>query len=97
MYTKSFVIKIRIPNSATLKNKRSIIKSISQLTQNKFKISIGEIDFLEEHKIGSIGFAIISNEKKHIYQKENAIISYIELNLLGKAEIIEILHDENKI
>ena len=97
MFTKSCVITIRIPYSPALKYKRSVIKSLIEKTQNKFNISIGEINYLNELNRSSIGFAIISNEKKHIQAKEREIITFIELILLGKAEIIEIIDDENKI
>jgi len=97
MFTKSFVITIRIPDSTSLKYKRSIVKSIIGKTQNKFNVSIGEINYLNKLNISSIGFAIISNERKHVLKKEREIISFIELELLGKAEIIEIVNDENKI
>ncbi|MBI51766.1 MAG: hypothetical protein CL779_00920 [Chloroflexi bacterium] len=97
MFTKSFVITIRIPNSTSLKYKRSVVKSVIGKTQNKFNVSIGEINYLNELNMSSVGFAIISNERKHIFEKEREIILFIELELLGKAEIIEIVNDENKI
>ena len=97
MFIKSALITIKIPDSSSLKYKRSVIKSIVDSTQNKFSISFGQIDYLEKHNMSSVGFSIISNQRKHLAEKEQAIIQFIELKLLGRGEIMNIIYDENKI
>ena len=97
MFIKSVLITIKIPNSSSLKYKRSVIKSIVDSTQNKFSISFGQIDYLEKHNMSSVGFSIISNQRKQLAEKEQAIIQFIELKLLGREEIMNIIYDENKI
>ncbi len=97
MFIKSALITIKIPDSSSLKYKRSVIKSIVDSTQNKFSISFGEIDYLDKHNMSSVGFSIISNQRKHLAEKEQAIIQFIELKLLGRGEIMNIIYDENKI
>ena len=56
-----------------------------------------EIDYLDKNNMSSVGFSIISNQRKHLAEKEQAIIQFIELKLLGRGEIMNIIYDENKI
>lgn len=81
-------IKIYIPFSHSLKDKRKVVKSICRKVRINFNVSIAEVDDLELHQTIKIGIAVVSNDKKHIESIIDKILNYIELNMDG--EIMEV-------
>ena len=56
---------ILIPGSASLKDKRMVVKSIKDKISGKFNVSVAEIDFLDKWQRGLVAFAVVSNNKSH--------------------------------
>lgn len=52
-------ITIRASWVNSLKEKRMIVKSITQKLKNKFNISVGEVDRQDEHKMAVIGISAV--------------------------------------
>jgi len=73
-------IKIFIPTSLSLKDKRSVVRSLITRLKNKFNISVAEIDSLDQWQIAVIGMAIVGNETKILNQQISKIITFIEAN-----------------
>lgn len=75
-----FEIKIDIPDSHNLKEKRGIIKSIISRTSKTFNISIAEIEYNDFWQTALLGVAIVSNDGKMYERLINTLITYIEMN-----------------
>jgi len=71
-------IKIFIPSSTSLKDKRRVIKSLIVRIRNKFNVSIAEIADLDEWQVAEIGLALIGNETKIIHQQISQIVNFLE-------------------
>jgi len=78
MPVKSIIIELYLPLSKSLKNKRSIVKSITQRIHNKYNVSIAEINNNEKWKNATIGISIIANEMLYIERKLSDVIHFIE-------------------
>lgn len=67
----------------SLKQKRSIIKSMQQRIRNDFNVSITEMDYHDLWQRTKLGVAIISNDKVHgekvIQEVLKRIDAYVEL------------------
>lgn len=87
---KILVIKVdlRAPYAHSLKEKRMIVKSIIGKLQNKFNISIREVENQDLHQRISIGIVKIDLSSKDSDQSKEKIINFIEENC--DAEIIDI-------
>jgi uncharacterized protein YlxP (DUF503 family) len=70
-------IKLRIPENESLKGKRQVIKSIIARVQNKFSVSIAEIDDNDAWQLASIGVACISNDSRHANEILSHVIDFI--------------------
>ncbi|NLJ89327.1 MAG: DUF503 domain-containing protein [Clostridiales bacterium] len=81
-------VKIYIPFAHSLKEKRTIVKSLCSKIKNNFNVSISEVENQDVHQTIGLGIAIVSNNSKHIDSIIDKIINYIEANTEG--EIIEI-------
>mgnify|MGYP000867457150 FL=1 len=81
-------IKIYIPFSHSLKEKRKVVKSICAKVKNNFNVSIAEVDNLGLQQTISIGIAVVSNDKKHIESIIDKMLNFIESHTEG--EIVEV-------
>jgi uncharacterized protein YlxP (DUF503 family) len=81
-------LKIHIPGSRSLKDKRSVVKSLVMRLQKQFNISIAEVDDHDLWQMTTIGLACVSNNTNHVDEVISAAI-----NLIGRdfptIEIVE--------
>jgi uncharacterized protein YlxP (DUF503 family) len=71
-------IELFIPSSASLKEKRFVLKSLKDRLKNKFNVSVAEIDFQEKWQRSMMGIAVIGNEQSHVEQSLQQIFRYID-------------------
>jgi hypothetical protein len=87
-------IKFKLYGVSSLKEKRSIVKSIINRIKKKFNISIAEIDYNDSHLWAQIGFSIIGNDSRLVNSKLDKVLNMADD--LGLAQIadtqIEIIH-----
>lgn len=57
---------LHIPAAGSLKEKRSVIKSIKQRIRNKFNVSVAEVGFLDKWQRAALGIVSVSSDKNHI-------------------------------
>lgn len=72
----------------SLKEKRMIVKSLTGRLQNKFNISIREVENQDLHQLISIGIVKLDLNNKESDQAKDKIIDFIEENC--EAEIVDI-------
>ncbi|MFB0554584.1 MAG: DUF503 domain-containing protein [Phycisphaerae bacterium] len=62
---------------ASLKGKRSIVKSVIGRLKSRFNISIAEVDHQDSKTSAVIGISIVSNDTHFIDQQFDAIINFM--------------------
>jgi uncharacterized protein len=82
-------LKIHIPGSRSLKDKRSIVKSLLMRLQKQFNLSIAEVDDHDLWQMATIGLACVSNHNNRVDEVISAAISLIErdyptIEIVGK-------------
>ncbi len=85
-------IKLRIPESHSLKGKRSVVKSLRQRIQNKFNVSVAEVDDNESWQMATLGITCASNSARHADEIISNVLSYIE----SSREDLEIIDIEQE-
>ena len=83
--------RLRAPWVHSLKEKRMVVKSLVEKTRHKFNASVAEVDLQDEHKMIVIGFACVSNEKRHADSQIQHILDFMEKNT--EAELISAEYD----
>lgn len=68
----------------SLKDKRSLLKSLIARIQNKFNVSVAEIDDQDLRQKALVGVAIISNSSKHANQVLSKVVELVQ----REAEIV---------
>ena len=61
----------------SLKEKRSIVKSLLGRLKSRFNISISEVDHQDEKSSAIVGIALISNDTSFINQQFDSIIDFM--------------------
>ncbi|MBI3070696.1 MAG: DUF503 domain-containing protein [Deltaproteobacteria bacterium] len=78
-----------IPENATLKGKRSVVRRLIDRTRTKFNVAVAEVGANDDPRQGVIGFAVIGNESGFVDEMMATIVSFIEgmgLAFIGRRE-----------
>ena len=78
---------LRLPESASLKDKRQIVRSVTSRLRNKFDVAVAEVDELDRWQIATIGIACVSNDARHAREVLDNTVAFIQRQRLD-AEVI---------
>ena len=80
-------VKLMVHWSHSLKEKRMVLRSITERIKNKFNVSVAEIEDQDLHQSIVLGIACVSNETSHANSVLQRVLDYIEGNC--EAEVID--------
>jgi len=86
-------LKIHIPGSRSLKDKRSVVKSLIARLRKQFNLSVAEVDDHDLWQMATIGMACVSQHNNRVDEVISAAISLIERDF----PTIEIVEKEKEI
>lgn len=69
-----------LPGVASLKEKRSIVKSMLARLRNQFNLSTAEVDEQDTWQTAVIGIAVVTNSTRHANEVLQAALGWIEDN-----------------
>lgn len=72
------IINLRIPESGSLKSKRSVLNRILRRAQNEFNVSIAETGRLDNYQFAEIAFAVVGNDSRYINGKVDHLLRFID-------------------
>ena len=70
-------VRLRLP-SRTLKEKRTIVKSVVERVRNRFNASVAEVEDLDAVDRATIAAVVISNDSRHADEQAQAVAAAIE-------------------
>ncbi|MFC1554111.1 DUF503 domain-containing protein [candidate division KSB1 bacterium] len=59
-------LELLIPHTGSLKEKRSVVNSYKKRIQNKFNVSIAEVDFQDKWQRAALGISFVGNDKAQL-------------------------------
>lgn len=71
-------IEIILEGTASLKDKRSIVKRLKDRIRNKFNVSVAEVDEMDKIRRAVIAVAAVSSDKKYLNGQLDKIMDFIE-------------------
>ncbi len=80
------LVTFRLHEVHSLKEKRSIVKSLVEKSRNRFNVSVSEVADQDLHQKASIGIAVIGNDGRVLNSVLDRIIDFMET--LGLAELV---------
>ena len=81
-------IKLHLPNSQSLKDKRRIVKSIISRLRSQYNISIAEVDDQDLWQLVTLGIACVSNHNQHVDEILSKVVNFI-VNNYPELEIVD--------
>ncbi|HEY1923218.1 MAG TPA: DUF503 domain-containing protein [Tepidisphaeraceae bacterium] len=70
-------IEISIADAMSLKDKRSVVKSIKDRIAHAHNVSIAEVGALDEHRRSIIGMAMVSNDGQYIEGALSKLVDFV--------------------
>ncbi len=74
-------VTIQVFESHSLKEKRRVVRSLIARAQNRFNVSIAEVEYQNSWQLAGIGIACVSNSAGHADQTLAEIVRFIEANV----------------
>jgi uncharacterized protein YlxP (DUF503 family) len=74
--------------SGSLKDKRQVVRSVTQTVAKKFNVSIAEVEFQDLWQRAALGVACVSESAHHCRKVMQEVEKAIERSSLGGAEIV---------
>jgi uncharacterized protein len=71
-------VRLRLPENSTLKGKRSVIKSVIAQVNNKFNVSVAEVEDQDAWQISTLGVACVSNDSQHNNEVLSRVVNFID-------------------
>ena len=78
MYVNSSKLTFYIPQSASLKDKRQVRRSLVDKTRQRFNASVAEVGTQDVHQTLTIGVAVVSGDASHAQNMMDEIVRYME-------------------
>ncbi len=69
---------LQMPENSSLKDKRQVLRSLTQRVRNKFDVAIAEMDAVHEWQTACLGVAAISNNAQHTNEVLSKVMRFIE-------------------
>jgi len=83
-------VTLLLEGSMSLKDKRQVVRSITKRVQNQFNAAIAEVEDLDDMRMATLGFTVVSNCAPHADEMMANVINFIERNVeLGTLGDIE--------
>jgi len=80
-------VNLQIPENASLKGKRKVVKSITTRLRQRFNVSVAEVDFQDKWQICQIGVSAVGNDARLLDSQLRKALDAIEG--MGLAVILE--------
>lgn len=80
MHVSVCQIELRLPENHSLKGKRHVIESIVTRLQNKFNVSVAEVDSQDLWQLATLGVACVSNHRRHADEVLANVVKFIVQN-----------------
>jgi len=69
---------LEIPYSVSLKDKRSVVKSLKDRLRRSYNVSISEIEDLDEHTFATLGAVVAGSDSSHVNSTMDHLVNDLQ-------------------
>jgi len=88
MHVGMLHVTIRIPENHSLKGKRQVVKSLIARLQNRYNVSVAEVDSNDAWQVAGIGICCVSNSAEYSRGLLESVLEHIEQSRLD-VEVVD--------
>ena len=88
MHIGACVVTIQLPASRSLKDKRQVVRSLTERLRRQFNMAVAEVEEQDAWQTAVLGFTVVSNEAGHAARQVDRILEAIEQSRLD-AEVVD--------
>ena len=81
-------VRLHLPGSASLKEKRFVLKSLKDRLRNRFNVALCEYDSQDKWQLADLGVATVTTDTRGADSVLQSVINYIEKD--GRTELVDI-------
>ena len=81
-------VTLRLPESGSLKDKRQVVRSLTQRLRNKFNVAVAEVADNDTWQIATLGITCVSNDARHAREVLDHAVAFVQQQRLD-AELLE--------
>lgn len=89
MYVCALAIEIHIPDTASLKAKRTVVKHLVESAKGRFGVAAAEVGFNDQWQRSELGFAAVAGSSGHVEEvldaTERFVWSHPEVSVISTA------------
>jgi uncharacterized protein len=89
---------LRIPGCGSLKEKRHVVKTLSNAIRSKFNVAVAEVDHHDLWQRTAIGVAAVAGEQYHarkvVHEVERLVERWAEVEVIGTDVTVHYPEDE---
>lgn len=78
MVIGTLAVTVEVPESGSLKEKRSVIRSLIHRVRNTFNVAVAEVGEQDSQQRALIGIACVSSSARHADEMCQKVLTYIE-------------------
>lgn len=83
-------VTLYLEGSFSLKDKRRVVRSITQQVRTRFNVGIAEVEDLDDVRVGTLAIVCVSNSAPHADEMLATVIRFVEarveMGVLGEIE-----------
>jgi hypothetical protein len=72
------ILTLRLHACHSLKEKRSVVRSLIRRTQNHFNVSIAEVADNDMHQKAQIGFSLVGNDQRRVNSQMDKLLEFAD-------------------
>jgi uncharacterized protein YlxP (DUF503 family) len=80
MHVGLCLVRLRLPENGSLKEKRAIIRPIIERVRRRYSIAVAEVDDEDNWQEAAIGLVCVSNDSRHANSVLSQAVAYLEGN-----------------
>lgn len=69
---------LEIPYAVSLKDKRSVVKSLKDRLRRSYNVSISEIEDLDEHTVATLGAVVAGSDSSHVNSTMDHLVNDLQ-------------------
>ena len=82
-------LELHMAENSSLKDKRMVVKSVTQRVRNRFNVAVAEVDTQDVWEVATLGIVCVSDDPRHSNEMLSKVLAFIESERLD-AEVCDV-------